>query len=143
MIKTDGYYVENPVEIEDGRSNPTSYSYLFLAYLFDSEFNVYWSSQHQRLSELVDFKKSFFEISKATAMNWRQKENSIIIEKESEFSKDIIVQMISDDKLYNPNSKTYLHFVPWTRSASNKEPGAILKSIFGPFEKGKFKRVQV
>lgn len=142
MLRFDGYYIEEPSEVSNARSANSSLSFIFLAYTFFENSKLYWTIQHEREDGLFDFSKENFQLPKAFEEKWHENGEEIVIEKSEEYTGKVVLKKVGELSLFNLHSKKHLHFVPWTRLESEQEPGAILKSIFGPFEEGKYTSVK-
>jgi hypothetical protein len=141
MINFNGYYIEEPTEVYDGRSKGNESFYLFNAYLFLEECRLLITSKHDYLKDLTDFTKSNFEPDKCIEKNIGVFENSIIVKKSSLYSNDVLIKIETPQKLYNTVSKKRMYFISWAElnQAENEMIGApVLNKIFGPFFHKKF-----
>lgn len=142
MIRFNGYYIEEPIEIYDGRLVDEKSSYSFTAYSFNNDMMLMINSKHDFLNYISDFKKDDFDKNISTIRNYQIYQNKIIIEKEYSFAKDVILKVINSDKIFNETSGRYMYFVPWSDvevSKTNNLEDTVIYRLFGPFYHEKYK----
>lgn len=139
MIRYDGYYIEEPTEVYNGRSKGEKSSYSFTGYSFLDSKNLRISSKHELLSHLTDFAKKDFKGGLAIEKNVQIEKDKIIISKSYSFENELTFKIINSNKIYNETFKKYMYFVPWsdTKSVDNFED-SIFYRLFGPFYHKKY-----
>ena len=140
MIRHDGYYIEEPTEVHDGRSKGEKSSYSFTAYYFLDKENLKTNSKHELISQISDFTKKDFNGNSHSNRKFEINGKNIIIKKEYSFAKDININIISTNH-FLINNKKNLYFIPWEeidKKKSNEFKNSCINKIFGPFYHKKF-----
>ncbi|MAD97755.1 MAG: hypothetical protein CMB99_10560 [Flavobacteriaceae bacterium] len=141
MIRYDGYYIEEPTEIINGRAKTNKVSFSFKAYHFDED-NYFWvTSKHDHLDLLSDFSKSDFKSQIEDRTTYKEDSNKIIVQKEYEFSKDLVFEIDNPDEIVNKLTKKKSYFISWEELEKNESKdfeGSLLNKIFRPFDHGKY-----
>lgn len=140
MIRFDGYYIEEPIEIYNGRSKKEKSSYSFTAYYFLDNENLKINSKHESISYLSDFTKENFIGESPSSRKFKIKNDEVIIKKEYDFAKDINIKIINAEHLLL-NEKKNLYFISWKdieEKKSNDFKNSCMNKIFGPFYHKKF-----
>lgn len=141
MLRFDGYYIEEPTELYDGRVSKEKSSYSFTAYLFINNGRLKINIKHDFLSYLSDFRKEDFNVDSLLEQKFNVSENKIIIQKEFSFEEEMIIEIIDSNKLYNTNSKKNMYFISWEmieKVKTNNFEDSIMNLIFSPFYHKKY-----
>lgn len=135
MLRTNGYYLQVPLRIIDGRVKGEKRSYLILAHRFYKDSTVSIDVKHERNQELVDFDRSDFNPERSTECSYTLKGNVITIKDPGPFSQpyDMIVE---NDTLIHLKSQKKSFFVPWDEVVSGEKK--MIHRLFGPLDEGDF-----
>mgnify|MGYP006883056189 CR=1 FL=1 len=142
MIRYDGYYIEEPTEVYDGRSIREKSSYSFNAYYFLDNKNLKISSKHKLLSNLLDFKEEDFVGDLSTKKKILVTEKKIAMSKSFSFENEVVFKIIDSKNIYNETFKKHMYFVSWSDVKElkiNTFEDTLIYSLFGPFYHEKFK----
>jgi len=137
MIKYNGYYLEEPTQIYNGRSRENKVSYFFNAYLFDKNGSLIVSSKHNHLEYLNNFTKDDFDQSRSVVKEYSTTNHQLILKGSSPYGKEIVLDVINKDKLYNSNADIYLYFVSWDTLENNKIN--VLRNLYESLDKNKLR----
>ncbi|WP_299127999.1 hypothetical protein [uncultured Winogradskyella sp.] len=113
MIKFDGYYLLEPKKIYEGRIK--KYIYSVNAYRFLK--NGYYEriSKIELLEHITDFTIDDFIDDKITKGQFKINDNKMILKKTDEFSQDVILDIINENKLYINFLKKEAYFVSFEK----------------------------
>lgn len=142
MIRFDGYYIEEPIEVYNGRAKEEKSSYSFNAYYFLDKENLKINSKHNLLSNLIDFNKRDFEGDLPIEKKINITNKKVIMLPSFSFENEVVFKVINSDKIFNETSGRYMHFVPWSDSEvnnANNFKNSTIYRLFGPFYHKKFK----
>lgn len=142
MIRNDGYYIEEPIEIFDARSKDEKSTYNFNAYYFVNNDSLIISSKNQILTGLLDFQKEDFSSNLSIRKKVQIREDQIIMLKSFSFENEVIFKIINSNKIYNETFKKYMYFISWDNlkeKQTGKSEGTYIYNLFGPFYHKKFK----
>lgn len=137
MIRFDGYYLEQPIQVHNGKSRDNKWSYLFHAYRFKKDGMVNISVQHKHIEDLINFEEKDFDESKTINKQYSFSDNKMILKSSSKFEKDVFLKVITPDKLSYVEVEGYFHFVPWDKQKDGK--ANVLKDLLNLLDKSKLK----
>ncbi len=135
MLRTDGYYLQEPLRIIDGRTKGEKRSYLFLAHRFYKDSTVRIDSKHERNQELVDFDCSDFNPERSTKCSYTLIGNVITIKDPGPFSQPYD-RIVVNDALIHQKSQKRSFFVPWDEVVRGEKK--MIHRLFGPLDEGDF-----
>jgi hypothetical protein len=142
MIRFDGYYLTESLEVYNGRSKEKS-SYSFNAYIFLKNGLVKIRTKHDYLKNLSDFTLSDFDDNKCVVCNFRIEKNEVIIKPNSKFGSEYSLVFESEKEIKISSSEQKLVFINWEKinnMALNEINNAMLiKSLYEPFYHEKYK----
>lgn len=139
MIRFDGYYLEEPIEVFNKRSDYKMSSFAFDAYLFDEDNNLKVVGKHDFLENLNDFVIEDFTDKNSDIFKYNKQNNQIKILKQYEFADDIFVDIINSNELYNKTRNKKLYFVKWDNDEiKNDFEKTNMSMLFGPFPHKKY-----
>jgi len=142
MIRNDGYYIEEPIEIFDGRSKDEKSTYNFNAYYFVNKNSLIISSKNQILTGLLDFQKEDFISDLSIRKKVQIREDQIIMLKSFSFENEVTFKIINSNEIYNETFKKNMYFISWDNLKEKqigKSEQTYIYSLFGPFYHKKFK----
>jgi hypothetical protein len=141
MIRVDGYYIEEPKEIFNGRSSEQKSSYSFNAYYFVDNHFLKISSKHDFLSNISDFIHKDFKDESTIVKKVNIQNNKIEVNKSFPFEDNFTLKILSPNKIFNETIKKHLYFVSWLELGNRKSKDfkdSCINQIFGPFTHKKF-----
>lgn len=144
MIRFDGYYIEEPTQVYDGRgkgTNEEKSSFSFMAFLFSDNGKVKTRFKHDKLNYLSDFIKNEFLGQLFSEYNYTDFKNKIKIDMPHAPHNLTIIEVNNEFLLYNEASEKKLYFVSWEEIKSLKSndfKDSILNKKFGPFHHKKY-----
>ena len=139
MIRFDGYYVEEPIQVYDGRgkgSNEEKSSFSFSAFLFSDKGKVKTRIKHDKLIFLTDFSKNEFLSTFSTEYNYSILKDEIKIDMPHASNNFTFIEIKNEYVLCNKASEKNMYFISWeeiNRLKSNNFEDSILNKKFGPF----------
>ena len=140
MIRFDGYYLEEPTKVINGRSKKRDPSYSFNSYLFNKDGFLLISSKHNYIELLNNFKKKDFNVSKSLKKEFQIEGNQLILKPSSKFGNNIALDIVSRNKLYNSKSDKYLHFISWEDSENSSKN--VLSELLNSLDESKLKKYE-
>lgn len=135
MLRTDGYYLQEPLRIIDGRVKGEKRSYLILAHRFYNDSTVRTDIKHERNQELIDFDRSDFNLERCSKCSYTLTGNIITIENDRPFTQPYDM-LIENDTLIHQKSQKKSFFVPWDEVVSGEKK--MIHRLFGPLDEGDF-----
>lgn len=144
MIRFDGYYVEEPTEIYEGRgigTNEEKSSFSFNAFLFSENGKVKIRNKHDNLNYLSDFNKEEFSGHLSSKKNYIFFKNQIKIEMPYTPLNLTFIEIKNELILYNEVTGKKLFFISWeeiNNLKTNNFEDSLLNKKFGPFYHKKY-----
>ena len=137
MIRYDGYYIEKPTKVINGRVKDYPVSFSATAFMFNQDNSLKIRSKHNNKELLSDFiKKDFTGSEVGLDKEFIIEGNHINIPKQKSYEGDIILDIINSEELFNRISQKPLKFISWKDVEEAKTP--ILLSIFGSLKEDNF-----
>lgn len=141
MLKFGGYYLVEPLEVFDGRTQEKS-SYHISAYRFLRNGKVMICSKHDYLNHMNDFTISDFDKG-CQLLDYEIGDSTITIKTGSEFGQDYKLIFHSNKVIRLSSTKDRLEFVPWEKvdslNTDQIENAQIIHDLFGPFYHKKYR----
>ncbi len=145
MIRFDGYYVEEPTQIYDGRgkgTNEEKSSFSFNAFLFFDNGIVKIRSKHDKLNYLSHFTKEEFLGYLSLENRYTFFKDQIKIDMPHAPHSFTFIEIKNQLVLYNNASEKKMFFISWKEINNLKLfdfENSFLNKKFGPFYHEKYK----
>lgn len=112
MLKFEGYYIEEPVKIFDGRAinNKVNYSFGFFQF-FKNNLVLYRSLNYSSFEELKSMQLEDLITRSFIKLKWSDKNSNVVISSDNPYGNDYSINIESENKLYNELTGKYLWFV--------------------------------
>jgi len=135
MIRFDGYYLEEPSQIHNGRFRDNRWTYIFNAFHFEKGGTLKICIKHDHIEYLNNFKKEDFDDVKAETTKYNISSNQLIIKTSSPFGNDSVLEILNENTLFHSHRKRKIHFIPWERIKDDKTN--VLKDLLDSLDKSK------